>query len=409
VQGARLRLAALGLALLAAAVLAAPVRAGDDPPRDLPAAAWVLVDADDGTVLAAHRAGSERSIASTTKLMTAYVARRDLRLGETVVAPPYAALAAESLLGLEAGERIKVRDLLYGLLVVSGNDAAEALAQASAGSEDSFVAEMNDAADALGLEDTSYSNPIGLDEAGNYSSAADLASLAIELRKDALFRRIFDTVSTTTSSGARPRNLVNRNVLVQTVPWVDGVKTGYTIDAGNVLVASGKREGVDLVSAVLGAPTESERDSASLQLLEYGYSLYHQRTPVREGQAVSEVGIADRDVAVDLAPTKDLSVTIRKGQQVETRLRAPAEVDGPVTEGERLGEVVVVVDGDAAGRTPLAATASASAASLVERYDAAVPGPRTVAWAIAIAGLALVLIGLIAVWDRRGSLTRERP
>jgi D-alanyl-D-alanine carboxypeptidase (penicillin-binding protein 5/6) len=394
---------------VAAAAYASPARAADDPPRDLPAAAWVLVDAEDGTVLAAHRAEAQRSIASTTKLMTAYVARRDLRLGETVVAPPYDALPAESLMGLVAGERIEVRDLLYGLLLPSGNDAAEALAQAAAGSEDGFVDEMNQTADQLGLQDTSYSNPIGLDEAGNYSTAADLTSLAIELRKDALFREIFDTAETTTQSGDHPRDLVNHNNLVRTVPWVNGVKTGYTIDAGNVLVASGKREGTELVSAVLGAPTESERDAASLQLLDYGFELYHRRAPVRKGREVAEVAIADRDVTVGLAPTQDVRITVRKGQRVETEVRAPAEADGPVSEGDRLGEAIVRVDGDAVGRVPLVATSSASAASLVERYDAAVPGPRVVAWAIAIAAIALVLSGMIALWDRRGSLTRDRP
>ncbi len=146
------------------------------------------------------------------------------------------------------------------------------------------------------------------------------------------------------------------------MPWVNGVKTGYTIDAGNVLVASGKQGGVELVSAVLGAPTESERDAASLQLLEYGFSQYHRRTPVRKGKEVTEVGIADRDVAVALAPTEDVRITVRKGQDVATRVRAPAEVDGPVDDGERLGEVIVSVDGEAVGRTPLVATASASAA-----------------------------------------------
>jgi serine-type D-Ala-D-Ala carboxypeptidase (penicillin-binding protein 5/6) len=408
-QGARRRLAALALPVIATLALPGLAFAADGAPRDLPAATWVLVDAADGDVLAAHGAQTERSIASTTKLMTAYASRRDLRLGETVVAPPYAAGSAESLMGLEAGEEIKVRDLLYGLLLVSGNDAAEALAQASAGSEDAFVREMNRDAGRLGLEHTSYANPIGLDEAGNYSSAADLAALAIELRKDALFREIFDTASATTTSGARPRDLVNRNVLVQTVPYVNGVKTGYTIDAGNVLVASGKQDGVQLVSAVLGAPTESERDAASLALLDYGFSLYHRRTPVREGDEIADVAIADRDVAVGLAPVEDVRITVRKGQSVEARVRAPGEVDGPVAEGERLGEVIVRVDGDAVGRVPVAATASASAASLVERYDAAVPGPRAVAWVVAIAALALLLVVVIAVWDRRGSLSRERP
>jgi D-alanyl-D-alanine carboxypeptidase (penicillin-binding protein 5/6) len=400
-EAGRIRLTALALLGAALLAFAAPARAAEQPPTGLPARAWVLIDAGDGKVLAAHRARSSYSIASTTKLMTAYVARERLKLGETVVAPPYDALAAESLLGLEPGEEIEVGDLLYGLLLVSGNDAAEALAQAAAGSEDAFVAKMNDAADRLGLDDTSYANPIGLDEAGNYSSAEDLAELAVVLRRDALFRRIFDTASTTIESGAHPRNLVNRNTLVQTVPYVNGVKTGYTIDAGNVLVGSGKQGGVELVSAVLGAPTESDRDAATLALLDYGFSLYHRRTPVHEGETEAEVAIRDRDVAVELAPSEEITITVRSGERVQTRVSAPDEVAGPVSEGDRLGEAVVTVEGEAVGRTALAATSSAAAASLLERYDAAVPGPRLVAWGIAIAALALLFVVAIALWDRR--------
>ena len=237
------------------------------------------------------------------------------------------------------------------MLLVSGNDAANALAQAAAGSEEEFVGEMNDAAARLGLDDTSYANPVGLDEMGNYSSARDLVDLAIELRKDALFREIFDTASTTTETGARPRNLVNRNTLVQTVPYVNGVKTGYTIDAGNVLVGSGKQDGVELVSAVLGAPSEGDRDAATMALLDYGFSLYHRRTPVRAGEPVDRVAITDREAEVVLAPSSDIRITVRKGQSVETRIEAPAEVEGPVEKGERLGSIVVSVDGEAAGRT----------------------------------------------------------
>ncbi len=383
-------------------LLIAPAAArADEPPKDLPARAWILVDADDGEVLAAHRAKTSMSIASTTKLMTAYVAHHELKLDQTVVAPPYDALPAESLMGLEAGEEIKVRDLLYGLLLVSGNDAAETLAQAAGGSEAGFVSEMNDDAARLGLDDTSYANPIGLDEAGNYSSAEDLVSLAIELRRDALFRKIFDTASYTTESGAHPRNLVNRNLLVQTVPYVNGVKTGYTIDAGNVLVASGEQKGVELVSAVLGAPTESERDSASLALLDYGFSRYHERSPVRPGTPLASVAIADREVSVELEPSEKLSATVREGQSVQTRIRAPAEVDGPVEEGERLGSVVLEVDRRAAGRTALVAASSAAAAGLLERYDAAVPGGRAMAWALATGVVAVIALLLVALVARR--------
>lgn len=406
-QGARRRLrprlAPLAIAFVLLAPLCAPggAAAAPDAPSGLSARAWILVDADDGEVLAAHRAKSSYSIASTTKLMTAYVARRELGLHQEVVAAPYDALPAESLLGLETGERIEVRDLLYGLLMVSGNDAAETLAQAAGGTEEKFVAQMNQAARKLGLDDTSYANPIGLDEAGNYSSAEDLATLAIRLRRDRLFRRIFDTAETETSSGAHPRDLVNRNVLVRTVPYINGVKTGYTLDAGNVLVGSGKRESVELVSAVLGAPTESDRDAATMSLLDYGFSLYHRRTPVREGEPLRSVGIRDRDVDVPLAPTRDVRLTVRRGQHVETAVRAPAEVDGPVARGQRLGAVSVSIDGDVVARAPLGATRPAAAASLLERYDAAVPGPRAVAWGLAIAALTLAFVGVIAIWDRR--------
>jgi D-alanyl-D-alanine carboxypeptidase (penicillin-binding protein 5/6) len=385
--------------VLAALALAPPALAAE--PRDLPAASWVLVDVDDGEVLASHRSRESRSIASTTKLMTAYVAREDLRMGKTVVAPPYDAFAAESLLGLEAGEEIKVRDLMLGLLIVSGNDAANALAVAASGSVDEFVAEMNDTASRLGLDDTSYANPIGLDEAGNYSSARDLAALATRMREDDLFREIFDTQETTTSSGARPRNLVNRNNLVRTVPYVDGVKTGYTIDAGNVLVGSATQDGVELVSAVLGAPSESARDSATLTLLDYGLSLYQRRTPVREGEPEARVAITHREAEVPLAADEDIRVTVREDQEVEVRVRAPDAVDGPVERGEKLGSVVVTVDGETEGRAALVATRSAEAASLVERYDAAVPGGRAVAWAIAIGALALLFVCGVAVWERR--------
>ena len=210
-----------------------------------------------------------------------------------------------------------------------------------------------------------------------------------------------NTASTTTETGARPRNLVNRNTLVQTVPYVNGVKTGYTIDAGNVLVGSGKQDGVELVSAVLGAPSEGDRDAATMALLDYGFSLYHRRTPVRAGEPVDRVAITDRKAEVVLAPRADLRITVRRGQSVETRIEAPAEVEGPVEKGERLGSIVVSVDGEAAGRTELIATASADSASLLERYDAAIPGPRIVAWALAVGGLGLIFVGAVVLWDRR--------
>jgi serine-type D-Ala-D-Ala carboxypeptidase (penicillin-binding protein 5/6) len=347
-------------------------------------------------------------MASTTKLMTAYLARRELGVRDVVTAAPYQPGPIESLMGLRPGDRVEVEDLLYGLLLASGNDAAITLAVAAAGSEDAFVAQMNRAARRLGLEHTSYENPIGFDAPAQHTSAGDLVDLALELRRDRLLRRIVDTPSAEVEIGDRKRRIVNRNNLVRTVPYVDGVKTGFTNGAGYVLVGSGEREGVTLVSAVMGAPSESERDAATLELLEYGFSLYEKRAVVGRGERLARVAIRDRDVSVPLAAGERVTLTVRRDQDVEVRPRGvAAEVEGPVSRGERLGVAVVTVDGAVEARVPLRAVRSAEAASLIERIDAALPGRRAGAWGLlALGALAVVLVVVVpVVW----LLRRRRP
>jgi serine-type D-Ala-D-Ala carboxypeptidase (penicillin-binding protein 5/6) len=364
----------------------------------------VLVDASDGAVLAAHRAETSYPVASTTKLMTAFVARRELKLDRRVTAPLYVpSSSAESLLGLEEGERIKVSDLIYGLILASGNDAAATLAQESAGSIDAFVGEMNDAARRLGLDQTSYANPIGLDDPDNYSSAADLADLAARLRRDRFMRRVFDTPEIVLTSGAERRAISNRNNLVRSVPYVDGVKTGYTLGAGNVLVASANRDGVDLISGVLGAPSESARDAGSLALLDYGFSLYREETPVQKGETLGSVPVRYQDESLPLRAGREVSVTVRRGQRVQGRRDRPEEVEGPIERGERLGSVTVLVDGERAGRSALVAARAVPAADLGDRLDEAIPGPRLLAFGLITAALALALIALVRVLVRRSS------
>ena len=223
----RLRALVAGLAIGACmALLPTPAR-GAEPaaPPSPPGRAWILVDAGDGSVLAAHDPTAGMPIASTTKLMTAYLSLRELPLDQTLVAPPYHPLIGESLMGLQAGESVSVRSLLYGLLLPSGNDAAVALADGVAGSVPAFVTLMNRTAARLGLRDTHYANPIGLDDPGNYSSARDLTDLAVVLLDDPIFRRIVDTPHADVP-GAHPERVVNHNDLVESTPWVEGVKTG---------------------------------------------------------------------------------------------------------------------------------------------------------------------------------------
>ena len=405
------RLIALAAALVAlAAAGLAPTPATAQPEPE--ARAWLLVDAADGEVLAARGARDRTAIASTTKLMTAYVARRELDLDEIVVAPGYDGSPVESLLGLMEGERMRVRDMLAGLLLASGNDAAVALAEAAAGSVPEFVAEMNRAARRLGLDDTSFANPIGLDEAGNHSTPADLAALAIELREDRFLSRVVDSSRIRLRSGADRRPVVNRNKLVADVPWVDGVKTGRTLDAGYVLVGSASRRGVELVSVVVGAPSEDDRDAATLDLLRYGLSLYSHEEVVGRSDRYAAADLDYRDDRLPLLAARSVSLTVREGQEVDVRVDAPREVTGPVERGERLGELTVLVDREPAGRVPLVAARAVSAATALDRVDSALPGPRAVVWTLAFAVAFLVLGGILLIHRRRrggGRLASDAP
>jgi serine-type D-Ala-D-Ala carboxypeptidase (penicillin-binding protein 5/6) len=377
---------------------------GGEPPP-LSASAWFLVDAQDGTRLAGHDAGASSAIASTTKLMTAYVSFRELPLQERLVASPYDALPGESLLGLEANERISVRDLLYGLLLPSGNDAAVTLADGVAGSVSAFVAEMNSAASRLGLRDTSYANPIGLDEPGNYSSPRDLAKLTMRLRRQRLFRRIFDTSRTTLQTGARPRTIANHNQLVSKVPWINGVKTGYTLDAGYVLIGSGTRKGVTLLSVVLGAPSDAARYQDTLSLLRYGFSLYVRQTPVQRGERLAAPTVRGHDESLPLVAARSVRVAARRDQSVRVEVDAPNEVQGPIPSGRRLGTGVVTLDGEVVGSVPLLSTRPApppGGSTLLSRVDDAVPGPRAIAWAATVAAAVAIVIGIaLALTNRR--------
>jgi serine-type D-Ala-D-Ala carboxypeptidase (penicillin-binding protein 5/6) len=398
-------LGALALAAALAQTAPGPSRAAAGPPAPprVPAAAWTLVDAGDGDRLAAANPDDSRAMASTTKLMTAYLALRELSLDQRLVAPLYDPLPGESLLGLTPGERVSVRDLLYGLLMASGNDAAVTLADGVSGSVPAFVEKMNDAARGLGLNETSYANPIGLDDPGNYSSPRDLVRLALDLRRNRLFRGIVDTARTTLESGTHPRTVVNRNDLVATVPWVNGVKTGYTPQAGDVLVASGTRKGITLISAVMGAPTEAARDNATMSLLRYGFSLYHPTTAVERGERVGAVPVANADARLALIAARRVSATVRRGQRVEVDPQVPSNVSAPVARGDRIGTALVTVDGERLAKVAVLASRDlepSSGGSVMSRVDDALPGPRGVAWA-GIGGACAIVIGIVIALTRR--------
>jgi len=391
-HGAGPRGGALVALLLALALWLVPgAVAAQAGPEGIEAKSWIVVDARAGDVLASHAAKRRLPIASTTKLMTAYVAMKELSLDEVVRAAPYSPIYGESLMGLRTGERVSVRDLLYGLILVSGNDAAHTLAVAAAGSEERFVGQMNRYAAALGLADTHYANPIGLDEVGNYSTAADLATLTRRLLRDPAFAKISDSETALLRSLRPPRRIDTLNDLLYMAPWATGVKTGHTFDAGYVLVGSGEQKGVGLVSVAIGAPTEETRFTDNLTLLEYGFSQYQRRLPIHRGEDLAEPEIRFSGGKLPLRAERSLQVGVRRGERIDLRVQAPQEVEGPVERGARLGTATVFVEGRRAGAVPLRASRSIPEAGFFDRVRA------TLADNLLPIGIAMFVILMVAV------------
>jgi serine-type D-Ala-D-Ala carboxypeptidase (penicillin-binding protein 5/6) len=401
----RFVLAAVAAAVMLAATPAAPARAQGDGP-DLDARAWLLIDADDGEQLASSAPSRALSIASATKLMTAYIALKELPLDRMLTAPQYDALPAESILGLRAGERASVKDLLYSLVLASANDSAVTIAEGISGSVPLFVDRMNSTAQRLGLDETSFSNPIGLDDPTNHSSARDLAALAERLMRSKVFRRIADSTEYTVQTDQRSIQIPTRNTLLLADPTVTGIKTGHTLDAGYVLVGSATRDGVDLISVVLGAPNEAARDAETAELLDFGFSQYSSRTPVSKGEELATPDLADQDETLPLVADDGLSVAARDDQEVETEVEAPAEVVGPIERGEKLGEVVVTVDGQRSGSVPLVAGRSAEAATFTQKVRSRFLSPT----ALIVIGIVVILVALLlaARQGRRQRTPEER-
>ena len=335
--------------------------------------------------------------------MTAYVALRELPLKRKIAAPDYQPISpAETLAGLAPGERMSVSDLLYALLLASANDAAVTLADGASGSVPAFVREMNRTAAALGLTGTHYENPIGLDSAANYSTASDLAALTRRLRRERIFREIVDTEHAVLKTGDHTREITNRNTLLFEAPWVNGVKTGHTLDAGYVLVGSGTRRGATLVSAVLGAPGEAARDAGTLELLEYGFSLYRQETVASSGERIASPELTYQDSTLPLVADAGLRVPLRRGQELDVTTSAPEEVEGPIERRQELGEMTVTVDGRDAGKVSLVAARAADEATFLEQVNGRLPVPLIL---IAL-GAGVILMGVAAA--RRGTRRRRR-
>jgi D-alanyl-D-alanine carboxypeptidase (penicillin-binding protein 5/6) len=393
---------ALAAVLLAVAAwllaFAAPSPAAAAPPR-ISAPSAIVVEISTGDVAYARRPDDPRPIASVTKLMTALLTLEGRELSAKVRATRYAAASVESQLGLRPGERLTVADMLRGLLLVSANDVAASLAEDVAGSRGAFVRQMNRRAAALGLRRTRFEDPIGLGE-DDRSTARELVTLTLALRRFPFFKRTVDRAGLTLKSGDHPRAIVNRNSLVRQFRQVSGVKTGHTSKAGYVLVGSARRRGITLVSVVLGAPSEAARNADTMALLRYGFSKFSRRLAVRRGTVLDSVPIRYRRGAeLDLVAARSVRRVVRRGvRPVVKAVSVPEEVEGPIRRGQKLGRADVLVRGRKVESVALLAAASVPEAGVTAQAKNWITKP------LGFVGVLLLVTGTVGlVLRRRGA------
>jgi D-alanyl-D-alanine carboxypeptidase (penicillin-binding protein 5/6) len=263
---------------------------------------------------------------------------------------------------------------------------------------------MNERARALGLKDTHYANPVGLDDPENYSSAEDLAKLALVALQNRFFARTVDRKSATVTIDGERRTLTNRNTLVRTVPWMNGVKTGHTSVAGYILVGSAKRNGIRLVSAVLGTPSEAARDSDTLALMKWGLRRYKRTTPVKRDQVVDQVKLDFREETVPVVAADSVQGIIRRGREAQVRVTGvPQELSGAHDKGERVGTITVTSRGRTLGKVPAVLGEDVPAAGITDKVSSALP-PW---WLIGIAAAAVIGSLLLALRHRRRVRRRQ--
>ena len=317
------------------------------PVQAVSARSAVLMDAQTGRVLYEKLPDQQSLIASTTKIMTALIVCEQCNVLDRMEIPKEAIGVEGSSMYLKEGEVLTIQELLYGLMLHSGNDAAVALAIYCGGTVEGFAELMNDKARQLGLSNTHFVNPNGLDAPGHYSSARDLAVLAAYAMDNPVFRQTVSAKTVTVGD----RCLRNHNKLLWQVEGADGVKTGYTRAAGRILVSSATRDGRRLVAATIHAPDDWQDHKL---LLEQGFDRFQIRTIISENQCVGTVEIAGGQMpSVMLIACEDFSYPLADGETIEVVLPAPGFVYAPVAEGQDAGFAGIFLEEKLIGKVKL--------------------------------------------------------
>ena len=330
------------VAVLMAAALLFPVQV-----QAISAEKAILIDGETGRVLYEKNPDSRSLIASTTKIMTALVVCEQCNVLDRMRIPQEAVGIEGSSMYLQAGEVLAIQELLYGLMLQSGNDAAVALAIYCGGTVEGFAELMNDKARALGMSGTHFVNPNGLDAPGHYSTARDLAILSAYAMQNPVFAR---TASTKTVKVGQ-RHLTNHNKLLWRVEGANGIKTGYTKAAGRILVSGAKRQGRQLIAVTINAP-DDWNDHA--KLLEQGFQNYTIRQIIHCDQQLGFTYVAAGQAEnVSLLAAEDFSYPLAAGERVTLELPGAGFVYAPIAMGQNAGFAHILVDGVPVGRIPL--------------------------------------------------------
>jgi D-alanyl-D-alanine carboxypeptidase (penicillin-binding protein 5/6) len=348
--------------LLAFLALSAPAAAAAP---DVDARAYLVMDASTGEVLLARRAHDRVPIASITKLMTALVTLDRVTPKQVVTVDRDATGVTGSTIRLRTGERLAVRDLLAAALIQSANDAAVALAEHVGGGDSSpFVGLMNRRARELGLRETQFVRPDGLDTAGHYSSAWDVTRLSQAAMREPLIRRLVRQQSATISGG---RTLHTWNDLLGEFPGTFGVKTGHTSGAGWNQVAAARGNGVSIYATILGSPSRSVRNADLEELLAWGMSRYAQVQLAPSGRIYGRVPVTYGEKAVPVVAARPLRRAVRIGRPLEQRVVLPNLAELPIRRGDILGELRIYERRRLIASSPLVAAEDREAPTTVER------------------------------------------
>lgn len=312
---------------------------------DLSAASAILYEPESETVLYERNIYEERGIASTTKIMTAVIVIENASPEEIVRIPRECVGIEGTSIYLREGECLSVSDLLYGMLLHSGNDAASALAWfVSEKTGVDFVKLMNDKARKIGMKSSSFKNPSGLPAEGHYSTAYDMSLLASYAMKNTLFA---DIVGAKTHS-AGERRLVNHNKLLRLYAGANGIKTGYTKSAGRCLVSSAEKDGMSLIVVTLAAPDDWNDHQ---KLFDFGFSNFSVLKSENDKLTVSVVG--GEKISAQIESLKNKSILVEKYSDSKTEIFLPGFVYAPIEKGEIIGEIRYIVDGEVVDKTML--------------------------------------------------------